>query len=77
MPDWAISMGHSKAGFNHLAGDLIKQTQFYGICGIAPDCKVGSTSCDGRAKGAGICWKHGDILPLNAKICGFKRLFLR
>jgi hypothetical protein len=56
-------MRHRKAGFNHLAVDLIKEAQLHSIGGVAPDGEVGSTVGDGRAKGSGIGWKHAVILP--------------
>jgi hypothetical protein len=70
-------MGHRKARFHHVAIYFIKEAQLNGICGVAPDRKVGSTFGDGSAKGAGICRKHGGILPLNQKKYLLKRPVLR
>ena len=65
MPDRSIAVGHSKAGFNQLAIDLIKEAELNSIGGVAPDCKVGSAICDGGAKGARICRKHGGYLAVD------------
>jgi hypothetical protein len=60
-------VGHRKAGFHHVAIYFIKEAQLNGICGVAPDRKVGSTFGDGSAKGAGICRKHGRYLAVKSE----------
>jgi hypothetical protein len=57
-------MSECKAGFDQLSIDLVKEAEFNGIGCIAPDGKVGSTLCDGRAQGPGISGKHERYLAV-------------
>jgi hypothetical protein len=57
-------MSERKASFDQLPIDLVKEAEFDGIGCIAPDGKVGSTLCDGRAQCAGISGKHEEYLAV-------------
>lgn len=77
MPDWTVAVRHGVTGFYKLPIDLIEKAKLYGICGVAPDRKVGSAIGDGCAKGSRICRKHGGYLALCQELYEVTRLFLR
>ena len=63
MPDGAVAVLEGKASFHQLPIDLIKEAEFHGIGGIAPDSEVAPSLSQGGAKSPGIGRMHEASLP--------------